>query len=245
MNHDAGKQTNPLGTAGFIVSLVGFCAGGLLSPIGLIMSLFALKNEPKGLAIAGVVIGAVGSCGIIISLLFLPFAILGALLAVGATGAALGLAAMIGGPELEAQVEMTILDGAIQKYEDDNGSLPDSLADVQAALDANLAGIFTDHWGEAYYYEPTGAGRGYRLFSAGPDGIPDTADDIRYQGSVEWNTSGSGSSWAPSGAGSAPDADLDREIPAETPETPDVPTDAPEDAPADMPTEPPSDPSSN
>lgn len=35
----------------------------------------------------------------------------------------------------------------------------------------------TDPWGNPYYYEPMGA-RQYKIFSAGEDGEPNTADDI-------------------------------------------------------------------
>ena len=46
-------ETNGLGLAGFIVSLVGICSGGVLSPIGLVLSIVGLFREPRGFAIAG------------------------------------------------------------------------------------------------------------------------------------------------------------------------------------------------
>ena len=73
------QQSNGLGTAGFILSLVGLVTGGILSPIGLIISLIALGKHPKGLAIAGVIIGLIGSCGIIATVMFAGAAILAAL----------------------------------------------------------------------------------------------------------------------------------------------------------------------
>ena len=54
------SQTNSLGTAGFVVSLIGLFTCGLLSIFGLGMSLFGLAKNPKGLAIAGTVVGLVG-----------------------------------------------------------------------------------------------------------------------------------------------------------------------------------------
>ena len=53
--------TNGLGIAGFIVSLVGFLSCGLLSPIGFLLSLVGLTKQPRGFAIAGALIGAIGT----------------------------------------------------------------------------------------------------------------------------------------------------------------------------------------
>ncbi|MBC7834911.1 MAG: hypothetical protein H7Y88_07400 [Phycisphaerales bacterium] len=85
----AHQQENGLGLAGFIVSLIGLISCGILSPIGLIMSWIAKSREPKGLAIAGVVLGLVGSAELI---LFLALGVFGMILA------ALGLAAGAGRP---------------------------------------------------------------------------------------------------------------------------------------------------
>lgn len=53
---------NGMGVAGFIISLVGLILTcGLLCPIGLIFSLIALGRKPRGLAIAGTILGAIGS----------------------------------------------------------------------------------------------------------------------------------------------------------------------------------------
>ena len=55
-------STNGLGTAGFVTSLVGlFLTCGILSPIGLLFSAAALFKAPRGMAIAGFVLGAIGS----------------------------------------------------------------------------------------------------------------------------------------------------------------------------------------
>lgn len=55
-------RSNGLGTAGFVTSLVGlfFCCG-LLSPIGLLLSVVALIQPPRGMAFAGTLLGAIGS----------------------------------------------------------------------------------------------------------------------------------------------------------------------------------------
>ena len=67
---------NGLGIAGFVTSLVGFLTcfcSVVLCPIGLVLSLFGLRHPKKGLAIAGVVIGAIGTLvaivGVVLNLL--------------------------------------------------------------------------------------------------------------------------------------------------------------------------------
>lgn len=59
-------ETNGLGTAGFIVSLVSFFLCGLSSPIGLLMSGLALFKRPRGMAIAGTILGLLGSAWLFI-----------------------------------------------------------------------------------------------------------------------------------------------------------------------------------
>src|ERR1043165_9168202 len=55
------RRTNGLGIAGFVVSLVGIFTLGLLCPIGLLLSFIALFRAPRGFAIAGLIIGLLGS----------------------------------------------------------------------------------------------------------------------------------------------------------------------------------------
>lgn len=81
------EGSNSAGLAGFVISLVGLLSCGLLSPVGLIISMMGLKREPKGLAIAGVVIGLVGSLWVIVALVFGLFAVILAALGLGAAAA--------------------------------------------------------------------------------------------------------------------------------------------------------------
>jgi hypothetical protein len=55
------QPSNAMGVAGFIFSLIGFLLCGLLCPIGALLSLIGLFKEPRGFAIAGLVIGLIGS----------------------------------------------------------------------------------------------------------------------------------------------------------------------------------------
>ena len=58
--------TNGLGIAGFIVSLVGLLSCGLLCPIGFLLSLVGLTKQPRGFAIAGAIIGAIGTLWLVL-----------------------------------------------------------------------------------------------------------------------------------------------------------------------------------
>ncbi len=66
---------NGMATAGFVVSLVSFLCCTLGSPVGLILSIVGMtkaKNvggKGKGLAIAGIILGALGILAFIISLI--------------------------------------------------------------------------------------------------------------------------------------------------------------------------------
>lgn len=71
---DHQPNENGLGLASFIVSILGLVSAGILSPVGAVMGLIAIRREPRGFAIAGLVIGLVGSIWIcLVSALFLAF----------------------------------------------------------------------------------------------------------------------------------------------------------------------------
>lgn len=162
-----GQQTSPpsngLGIAGFIVSLVGYLSCGLICPVGLIMSLVALKREPKGFAIAGVVFGALGSCWVLVA------AVITMIVGVGFIA---GIAAIFS-PQVATHIEMGVIDARIQAYEQTNGSPPQSLSDL------GLSGReLQDAWGHPFVYELTDQPPGWKLTSPGPDGTLGTSDDI-------------------------------------------------------------------
>ena len=51
------SQTNTAGLVGFIIALVSLVGcGGLLSPLSLIFSIVGMNKQPKGFAIAGLVL---------------------------------------------------------------------------------------------------------------------------------------------------------------------------------------------
>ena len=53
-------KENGLGIAGFIVSAIGIITCGVLSIFGVILSAIGLGKEPKGMAIAGLILGLIG-----------------------------------------------------------------------------------------------------------------------------------------------------------------------------------------
>lgn len=166
------RGANGLGIAGFICSLLGLCSLGLLSPVGLVLSLIAVGRPPRGWAIAGIILGALGSCGLVIGV------ILAVVVPVVALGVLAAGAAAMGAPQIECAVEMIVLDVNVQQYEKQHGGkLPPTLAEATTGIDAK-SGLRLDPWGHAYQYEISEDGAHYRLFSMGPDGIAGTPDDV-------------------------------------------------------------------
>lgn len=176
-------ESNPLGLAGFVVSLVGLCSGGVLSPIGLILSIIALGKRPKGFAIWGVVLGALGSCGILLAIVLVPIALAGVLAAAGLAGIGAALASS-SGPEIETQIDTAFLSINLQEYERKNGRYPETLDVGLSQLRAD-SGLRKDHWDRPYAYQVAPDGSAYWVYSLGEDGLDGTADDIVSQVSIE------------------------------------------------------------
>jgi hypothetical protein len=66
---------------------------------------------------------------------------------------------------------------AIELFRKETGRYPESLEQLIAQKRISRKSIIKDAWGNKYVY--AAAGESYTLFSAGPDGQPYTADDIR------------------------------------------------------------------
>lgn len=166
------SDSNGLAIAAFVISLVGLVAtGGLISPIGLILGLVALgRPQGRGFAIAAIILGLLGSCGLLIGVIFILIVGVGLLVAgfaflAGAAGSA---------ENVEMAMDMATVAGEIAQYREENGAFPASLDLVNVDPER-----LTDPWGTALVYESTGEDLGFDLVSAGPDGIADTEDDIR------------------------------------------------------------------
>ena len=160
------RQSNGIGLAGFIVSIVGLVLTcGVLCPIGLILSLVGLRKQPKGFAIAGTVIGALGS---------VFFALVGATLVAGYVGLK-KVAAETGG-DVQTTASMFNAVNLINMQRTQKGALPD------AATGNGIIAICKDSAGRALRYDPSGDS--FVIRGVGPDGVFDTPDDAKMDSTV-------------------------------------------------------------
>jgi len=165
----APQPTNGLGIAGFVCSLLGIISCGALSPIGLILSFIAIFREPRGLAIAGLILGALGSMWVV------ALAVL-----IGGAVVVAGIAAVAAGAGLEGVLEV-MKDGqtiraSIDQHVGTTGAPPATLGEL-SGLDAEA---LTDPWGRPYRYE-VGPGNKWKLTSDGKDGAPGGGDDVSFE----------------------------------------------------------------
>ena len=156
------RQTNGLGIAGFVVSLVGLISCGVLSPIGLLLSIIAMFRAPRGFAIAGLVIGLAGSIGAIVAFVFIG---LTAILAAAGIGAAV--------PIIVTEVRMAQIAEAVAEHKNPDGTF---LTDV-ATLPGISAEDRNDVWGHPFHIVVKGTNE-FEVVSDGPDGIAGNSDDI-------------------------------------------------------------------
>jgi len=170
------NQTNGLGLAGFIVSLVSLVGcGGILSPISLIMCLIALAKPPKGFAIAGLVLSLIGSLGFVLLFFVIGIGALFAVLGLGIAVAVMALVAAVGQNAAEI-VE------SVQEYHEANGRVPASLVELGMSEDQ-----LTDTWGNRFIYVPGTDGDEFVLVSAGPDEEYGNSDDyVGRLNAAEW-----------------------------------------------------------
>jgi hypothetical protein len=165
----ARPQGNTLGIAGFICSLLGLLTGGhLLSPIGLILSIVGLAYRPRGWAIAGLILGLLGTCGWLIVAIVVIVAGLGVLLAMA------GIFVFSQAERFEITTDMAKIAMLAEDYKKENRDIPP--ADL-SVLNLQVSTL-TDPWGNRYRYELTEKEPGFEIVSDGQDGKAGTADDI-------------------------------------------------------------------
>ncbi len=163
------SESNGLGLAGFICSLIGLISCGSLFPVGLVgllLSFIAMFKRPRGFAVAGFVIGLVANLWIIVAVVFVGLSVILA-----------GAAAALGAEQLEAGFEQAIIADRVAEYANNNGNYPSTLTLLGMDTDT-----LEDPWGRTYRYEPAPDGGGFTLSSDGPDGVRGTADDIVREG---------------------------------------------------------------
>jgi hypothetical protein len=150
-------QENTLGLVGFIASIIGlfFC---IAAPIGLIISLLGLRQQPKGFAIAGSIIGGITTL-FYLAIVALYGAVIAACIGVGVAAQ----------PMMQTAIKLDEARHAIE-----NGKT-DGVYPSQAEGGRIIAGK-ADYWETPLRYEPTDGG--YVIRSAGPDKQFNTSDDM-------------------------------------------------------------------
>ncbi len=161
------KQSNTMGLVGFIISLVSLVGcGGLLSPVSLIFSLIGLGKDPKGFAIAGLVLSLIGLAGFIFLFFIMGVAAVLSIIGLGLIAALAAVVAAMG------QNAFVIADG-VHDYYEANSVVPASLDDLNLSADK-----LTDTWGNEFIYVPGTDGDSFLLIIAGTDGIIANGNDI-------------------------------------------------------------------
>lgn len=151
-------KENGLGIAGFIVSAIGIVTCGVPSIFGVILSAIGLGKEPKGMAIAGLILGLIG----LVELVGVGF-----LMFVGFQSAQ-QFSQVIQQSVAEAQLESNA--NEIGEVWEESGSVPS-----QEEGDELVANSF-DAWGNSVQYETDGSS--FSLRSPGQDRMLNTEDDV-------------------------------------------------------------------
>jgi hypothetical protein len=160
-------EKNSLAIIGLTVSVVGLFTLGILSPLGLAASIAGALRPPRGTAIAGILLGLVGTILLLVYTLprYLPPVVRE--VGVGATANDMIVSR-------SAQDTYILLRGVADLLDErrpDNGDAP-SPADGQA----NTAGR-QDAWITGIRYALIDD-KSFEVRSAGPDRLFDTADDL-------------------------------------------------------------------
>ncbi len=185
------QPTNNLGLAGFITSLLGILSCGVLAPIGLLLSLIGLTKQPRGFAIAGTIIGLLGS-------IFLAVAGVG--IVMGVMG--LKAAGQILKDYVDAHTTARQVYLQLDQQRKQGGAT--TAAALTTATAAAVAAKHNDPWGTPLRAEVTD-GR-ITVSTAGRDKQFDTEDDIEFDEAALQSTS---PTTRPGGIGVDVDADGD------------------------------------
>ena len=152
------RKENAVGLTGFIVSLVGLFLCGIPSLIGLGISAVGLRKEPRGLAIAGVILGLIG---------LIELGIIGTATYQGFRAAQQGFT-QIKAQLAEVQLDQAAADIGAKWQEQDR--IP-----TQEEGDEMMIGR-NDMMNNSLVYQTDGTS--FSIRSAGADGILETEDDI-------------------------------------------------------------------
>ncbi|MBM4112402.1 MAG: hypothetical protein FJ253_03355 [Phycisphaerae bacterium] len=171
---------NGWGIAGFVIGIVSLCAmGGVLAPIGLLLSVIGLFKRPRGWAVAGFASNLAGLC------CCMPFAFPVLLVMIGVVSASamtLWVTTTFRGSlgsEGVTAIHAFMIGFMLIAFYAQHKKVPESLNE----LDLDKA-VFVDGWGKQFHYERTDDPEGFELWSSGGDGADGTADDIEFRGRV-------------------------------------------------------------
>ncbi|MEM1424765.1 MAG: DUF4190 domain-containing protein, partial [Planctomycetota bacterium] len=152
----------PLGVLGLVLAILG-----PLAPIGVVVSLVAVRREPRGAAIAGVIVG------IVMTLITLVCG--------GFAGWGLWIGLKIQPQQEEIVSDYLAIQNSIDAYkQNNNDSPPPDLATL--GLDPALT---TSPFGDTYDYRVESGGEGWSIGFVGEDGVSGTSDDTRLSGRRE------------------------------------------------------------
>jgi hypothetical protein len=167
------SRRNGLGVFGFLLAFFGLIVPtGIVSFLGLLISLAAIGRAPRAFASMGVVLGLLGSViWLVIGIVTLVVAMVGA--AVGLVGAA-GMFVLTQPEVVEVTSDMVNVAVAAKQYEQNEDRYPHSLEDLDVGRAATI-----DPWGTTYRLVVIDQDPGFDLVSAGADAEFDTDDDIR------------------------------------------------------------------
>lgn len=150
----ARTEDNPLALPGLLLAI-------LIGPIGLVVSLIAVTRRPRGVAVAGVIVGSLTTLTLL-------------------TVTVVVIVMVNRGRAIFEQYgalddDITEVTGTLSTLHAESGTWPDSLTALGLTED-----LLTDPWGQPYRYELTPDGANWVLSSAGPDGEMETRDDLRF-----------------------------------------------------------------
>ena len=168
------RPSNSMGLAGFIVSLVGWLSCGLLCPIGLVLSVLGMRKEPRGFALAGLILGLLGSVWGIVAVFFGGFAIL-----IGCAGIVCGGLA----PQVVTKVHIASTAREVAAFQRVHGRIPASMEEINGHVRRSMR----DGWDRPLHVLDDGKG-GFVITSDGPDGVQGNSDDIEHMSSSQGTT---------------------------------------------------------
>src|SRR5262249_14150181 len=125
-----------------------------------------LGRPPRGFAVAGVVLGLVGSIGLIVMVFVVGLGVVAAALGIGVAAA---LIVKLGQGPMHVNT-------AIAEYYAQHGTIPAASSELSTVNADDLK----DPWGNTLRYEPQADGESFYLISDGQDHTPDTKDDVEF-----------------------------------------------------------------